>query len=115
VSDVDAPTALFFDLYREGRADEDAISDGIEAWHDSGDDEQRDLPEFLGMTDDEYAIWAMDGRTLPLLAESRRTGRNLRAAVAEHLAAMQANPKYEDRAAIYALTHWVARNPPAGA
>jgi UDP-3-O-[3-hydroxymyristoyl] glucosamine N-acyltransferase len=23
-----------------------------------------------------------------------------------------ANPKYEDRAAIYALTHWVARNPP---
>jgi hypothetical protein len=112
VSDVDAPTALFFDRYCDGRVDEDAISDGIEAWHDSGDDERRDLPEFLGMTDDEYAIWAMDGRSLPLLAEARRAGRSARAALAEHLAAMQANPTYEDRSAIYALTDWVARNPP---
>ena len=112
MSDVDAPTALFFDRYCEGRVDEDTISDGIEAWHDSGDEEQRDLPEFLGMTDDEYAIWAMDGRSLPMLAEARRTGRNLRDAVAEHLAAMQANPTREDGTAIYALTHWVARNPP---
>ncbi len=112
MSDVDAPTSLFFDRYCEGRVDEDAISDGIETWHDSGDEEQRDLPEFLGMTDDEYAIWAMDGRSLPMLAEARRTGRNLRDAVAEHLAAMQANPTREDGTAIYALTHWVARNPP---
>ena len=64
------------------------------------------------MTDEEYSILGMDGRSLPLLAEVRRAGRNLRAAVAEHLATMQANPQYEDSAAIYALTHWIARNPP---
>ena len=112
MSDIEAPTAPFFTLYCEGKAGEDAFEDGLEAWHESGDDEQRSLPEFLGMADEEYSILGMDGRSLPLLAATRRTGRSLRAAVAEHLAAMQANPKYEDGSAIYALTHWVARNPP---
>jgi len=65
----------------------------------------------LGMTDEEYSILGMDGRSLPLLAEARRTGRDLRAAVAEHVATMRANPTYEDGAAVYALTHWVGRNP----
>ena len=112
MSDADVMTAPFFTLYCEGRADEEDLLDATEAWHDSGDGEKRDLPEFLGMSDDEYSILGMDGRSLPLLAEVRRTGRDLRAAAAEHLAAMQANPTYEDRSAIYALTHWVARNPP---
>jgi hypothetical protein len=111
VSDADVTTAPFFTLYCEGRAVEDGILDAVEAWHESSDDEQRSLPEFLGMTDEEYSILGMDGRSLPLLAEARRTGRDLRAAVAEHVAAMRANPTYEDGAALYALTHWVGRNP----
>jgi len=112
VSDADVTTAPFFTLYCEGRATEEDMLDATGAWHDSGDEEHRSLEEYLGMTDEEFSILAMDGRSLPLLAETRRTGRDLRVAVAEHLAAMQANPKYEDGSAIYALTHWVARNPP---
>ncbi len=110
MSDADVITAPFFALYCEGRADEDDLLDATGAWHDSGDEEQRDLPEFLGMTEEEFCILGMDGRSLPLLAEIRRTGRDLRAAVAEYLAAMKANPTYEDRSAIYALTHWVERH-----
>jgi len=47
VSDADVTTAPFFTLYCEGRAVEDGILDAVEAWHESGDDEQRSLPEFL--------------------------------------------------------------------
>ena len=110
VSDAAVITAPFFALYCQGRATEDDLLDATGAWHDSGDEEQRSLEELLGMTDEEFEVYIMDGRSLPLLAEIRRTGRNLRAAVAEYLAAMKANPTYEDRSAIYALTHWVERH-----
>jgi hypothetical protein len=34
-------TAPFFDLYRRGEVPATAIDDIIEAWHDSGNDEER--------------------------------------------------------------------------
>ena len=67
MSDADVTTAPFFTLYCEGRATDEDMLDATGAWHDSGDEEARSLEEFLGMTDEEFEILIMDGRTLPLL------------------------------------------------
>ena len=35
------------------------LEDLVAAWHKSGDEETRELHEYLGMTFDEYAEWVM--------------------------------------------------------
>ncbi len=112
MSDADLASAPYFALYSGGEVTADDIGDHLHAWHNAGDDEQRSLPEYLGMTDEEYAIWAMDGRTLPLLLLTRQSGGSLREAVASYLGEMLEHQRRVDRTAIHALTHWIARNPP---
>ena len=88
---------------------EAAIGDVIEAWHRSGQNEGRELWQFLGMTEDEYSIWVMDARTLPLLRTTRETRENLVAATARYLGGLRAANNPADRAAIHALWHWIGR------
>ncbi len=113
MSDVDAPAASFFVLYAEGRATRDDIEGFIASWHESGDDEQRLLPEFLGLTAEEYDVWLMDRRTLPLILTARRDGVSLRQRVALYLASLQHEPRAVDRPAIHALSYWVKDHKPA--
>jgi hypothetical protein len=106
VSEVrhDAPT--FFSLYADGRISADQIDDFVEAWHQSGDDETRSLAEYLGMTDDEYAVWVMSHAALPTILASRRLEQPLAEAVANYLRELrQSHPA--NQAAILALQHWL--------
>lgn len=96
-------------IYLDGQAPEDAIDDAVDAWHDSGDEETRPLSSFLGMTDDGYVVWVMDGRTLPLLRDARRAGEHLDAAVARYVHELQAMPASVNAASIHALSHWLQR------
>jgi hypothetical protein len=47
------------------------IHDFIDEWHDSADD-KRTLPQFLGLTDVQYAAWVENPRCLASLVRSRR-------------------------------------------
>jgi hypothetical protein len=109
VSDIRNRTASFFDLYSRGDASEHEIDDFVGAWHNSGDRETLSLFEFLGLTEDEYAVWVMDARSLPLILASRLAREPLHEAVARYLAKMQATADPLDRSAIWSLSHWVGR------
>jgi hypothetical protein len=110
---VHSRAALFFDLYCADRVPEDAIDDFVEAWHSSGDEEDRPLSRFPGLTEDEYSIWVMDGRTLPLLRAARCTGEALVVAVDRYVEALRKAADPADRSAIHALSHWLRHGPPA--
>ena len=110
MSDVRSKTASFFELYRAGQVAESAIHDFIKDWHASGDEETRSLSAFLGMSDEEYAIWVMDRRTLPLLRTTRQAHGDLIAAVACYVNELHAAEDPVNRAAIHGLSHWVRRH-----
>lgn len=107
MSEVQRKPASFLQLYGEGRVTPGQIGHFIETWHNSDDSEQRPLAEFLGMTDDEYAVWLASRKALPAIITSRRTGRRLAEVVGEHLADLQRGGQHSDRAAIHALRHWL--------
>jgi hypothetical protein len=39
---------------------DDAVLDAVEAWHLGQAGEDQELHEYLGLTWEEYAVWAMD-------------------------------------------------------
>jgi hypothetical protein len=49
------PQDTFVDLCLAGEAFAHEIDDFIDEWHE--EDDPRELDEFLGMTEEEYAIW----------------------------------------------------------
>ncbi len=100
MSEIHDGTSAFFDLYRVHSVPEDAISEFIEDRHKSGDEEDRGLWQFLGMTADEYSVWVMDARTLPLLRTIRETHEDLVAAIASYLDGLGARNTLADRGAI---------------
>lgn len=76
----------FIEKVVAGEVSSSAIDDYVGAWHDlPGDD--RSLQDFLGMTDDEYSLWAVCPGHLALIIEARRQRRALVDAVRDHLEA----------------------------
>jgi hypothetical protein len=106
---VQAEARSFFSLYSDGLITGDQIDDFVEAWHNAGDDEKRSLSEYLGMTDDEYAVWVMSHGALPSILAARLGRRPLSDAVAEYLRHLQ-HSHPDDRHAIHALSHWLQRD-----
>ena len=84
MSDVRPEAPTFFSLYSAGLMEAERIDDFIEAWHNSGDDEKRSLPQYLGMTDDEYAVWVMSHAALPTILAARRDRRPLPEAISDY-------------------------------
>ena len=98
----------FFDLFMDGQASAADADECVTAWHNSGDDEQRSLIEYLGMTDEEYDLWTADHRLLPLLADARRQGDDaLVHLIAVYVGHMRAQADPTDRAALHGLSHWL--------
>ena len=69
----------FIDLALNGEVLADEIDDFIEAWHES--DSAEELPEFLGMTDQEYSLWVGDPSYLSLILSARHRKQALLEAV----------------------------------
>ena len=76
--------ATFVDLCLDGRATLDDIDDFVDRWHEAGDDEERELHEYLGLTWDEYALWVERPASLRYVLFSRRFGVPLEEALAEY-------------------------------
>jgi hypothetical protein len=106
VSDASTKPRTFFDLFMDGQATRDDVYDFIDAWHDSGDEEQRPLHELLGMTEEEYAFWMMDRRVLPELALARRPGGPpIESLMADRVRRMRAGNDPLDRTSLFG--HWL--------
>jgi hypothetical protein len=98
----------FFDLYSQGAVPAEAIEDFVGDWHDTGDEETRPLSAYLGMTPEEYSLWVLDPRTLPVILHARRSGQALRDSVAAYAAGLRDRALASDRSALWTLTHWLA-------
>lgn len=61
----------FIEAVLAGEAQLADIDDYVDAWH-TADEEGPDLPEFLGMTFEEYAQWVGDPKVLEGIVETRR-------------------------------------------
>jgi hypothetical protein len=108
VSEIRTKPPSFFDLYVDGQVTAEGADDFIDAWHASGDEEQRPLTEFLGMTDEEYSVWMMDRRILPDIAAARCPGGStLATLMTERFRRMRAANNPIDRAALFSLGHWL--------
>jgi len=74
-------TKTFIEECLAGRARPEDIDDFVEAWHQDESDEPID--SFLGMTEDEYALWVEQPRALPFILYSHRCGVPLQRAIAD--------------------------------
>ncbi len=61
----------FVDLCLSGEVLEDEIDDFVEQWHEN-DELNIELHEYLGMTWEEYSIWAMNPSILPFILSARK-------------------------------------------
>ncbi len=107
MSEVKATALSFVQLVERGLASPDGADDFVEAWHESGDEEQRPLSEYLGFSEAEFTLWLIDTRLLPDLIEARHSGKPHARIVAEHLGRMRCANDPTDGTAIYRLTHWL--------
>lgn len=97
--------ATFLDRYLNGEVLSEDIDDFIDIWHQNP--AGKEIYEFLGMSEKEYALWLRDPDTLPQIVRARRAGLPLevvlRAALEEFpIAARSANAIKIDR-----LLHWL--------
>jgi hypothetical protein len=63
------PETAFIDLLLAGDALLEEVDDYVELWHESGGEET--LAAFLGMTDEEYALWAPSPDALAQIVRAR--------------------------------------------
>jgi hypothetical protein len=113
VSDVHIEPQTFMRLYGQGLVTAEQADDAVEAWHESGDDEQRPLPEYLGMSEAEYDVWCMAPGALPIILQARREGTPLRDLLAAYLADLRLAGDSVDRPTVHALGHWLEKPAPA--
>ena len=112
MSDIAHEAPTFFSLYADGKATPDQLDDFVEAWHESGDEETRELHEFLGMTWDEYGVLLMTDDALPLILDARRANRPLREFVEPFFQALRSKNDPKDRPTIHRMSYWLYDRPP---
>ena len=60
----------FLDAYLSGDKGPEDIDRFVDAWHENPCG--REIYDHLGMTRDEYAVWARNPDSLPIIAKARR-------------------------------------------
>ena len=111
MSEVRNKAPAFFDLLYQGSATEQQADDFAEAWHRPGGSETRPLAEFLGMTDEEYAVWCMALEALSLILLARRNNQPLRQVMRSYLAALRTEKGDPRRSFLHAPGHWLGDVP----
>jgi hypothetical protein len=114
VSDVHVKPPTFMTLYDQALVTADQADDAVEAWHESGDDEQRPLSEYLGMTETEYYVWCMAPGALPIILRARRERAPLRYLLAIYLTELRLAADPSDRPVLYASGRWLEKPAAAG-
>jgi len=90
-------------LLREARPED--IDDFIELWHQNPGEQS--LPEYLGMTRNEYAFWIANAAILPTLLSIRSKHQNMDQLLAEFDHQLPAAAKSASPAGAMALMKWL--------
>lgn len=112
MSDIAHEAPSFLTLYSDGRVTADQVDDYVDAWHKSGAEEVRSLSEYLGMTDEEYGVWVMTPRALPVIVAARRFGRPLWEFVAPFYEQLRAAAAPDDKPVLHAMGYWLKKHQP---
>lgn len=108
MSDVLAPTATFFDLWRSGKAAAGDFDDYLDRWHDGGHASEPSLAHYLGFTEDEYAIFVMALDPLPMIAAAREGKDTLENAARRQIAEAVDSGDPKLRGLVVSLSAWLA-------
>ena len=100
----------FMSLAMNGHILSDEIEDFVEIWHVSDSDQE--IYDFLGMTFEEYSLWASDPNTIDVILSARHVGIPLKEAVNDNLRAQERIAARADEAGKLAiLSRWIAAQP----
>lgn len=98
--------ARFIQLALRGEVLSDEIDDFVEAWHLSDTDEEMHI--FLGMSFEEYSLWASDPDAIELILSARHSDIPLRVAVNDNIQAQERIAARADEAGKLAiLQKWI--------
>lgn len=102
--------ADFMSLALNGQVLIDEIDDFVDAWHDG--DSDLELSEFLGMTLEEYSLWASDGSMIDLILLARKNAISIKKAVNDNIAASnRLAARAGDARRIARLQKWIDAQP----
>lgn len=100
----------FMDLALSGHVLSDEIETYVELWHNS--ESEGELYDFLGMSPDEYYLWASDASLLEVILSARHSNRSLRQAVNDNLRLQDRIAARADEAGkLSILQSWIASQP----
>jgi hypothetical protein len=100
--------ASFFEKYLTGEALANDIDDYIDAWHEGS--ENQPLHEFLGMSEQEYALWLPDPDLLPYIALARRERKPLSAILETRCDELSMTARSSDATKIRRLRTWLEQH-----
>ncbi len=99
-------TQNFMESVLDGWSLSDDIDDFVEAWHDSNDESE--LHDFLGMTEQEYSLWFSNPELLPVIITARHRNQRLIDAVNDNMAnSTRIAARSDNSGAISALRAWI--------
>lgn len=88
----------FVDLCLDGDVLVDEIDDFVENWHEDEDSTQ-ELHEYLGMSWEEYSVWATNPSILPFILSARKNGTSFGQEVNQERLALAARAESAQEAA----------------
>ncbi|MBF8720963.1 hypothetical protein [Pseudomonas guariconensis] len=88
----------FVEQCLEGSVLEQEIDQFVEAWHEGREGADMELHEYLGMTWEEYQLWATTPSVLPFVLTARKRGTTLEQELAQDRFAMAARASSEGEA-----------------
>lgn len=97
--------ATFIDLSMSGKVMLDEIDDYVDAWHD--DPAGVELPDYLGMTFEEYALWAVSPDTLAYIITARKFHTNLADVVNDNFVHYRLAARASDSEKVRQLERWL--------
>lgn len=100
----------FMDLVLRGEILVDEIDDFVERWHNS--DSNDDLHNYLGMSFEEYSLWASDAEAIFTIITARRRGMSLKEAVNDNLQSQaRVAARADETGKLGILQQWIDAQP----
>jgi hypothetical protein len=97
--------ATFLDRYLNGEVLAEEMDDFIDVWHT--DPQNKEIYEFLGMSEQEYSLWLRDPEALPHIARARRAGLPLQVVISAALKELRIAARSGNSAKLERLNHWL--------
>jgi len=102
------PADTFLNLAVRGEVLLEEIDEFIDQWHEGQNSES--ISAFLGMTPEEYALWATEPDMLPYIVRARHEGKALPNVVNDNFKALRIAARASDASKVARLGRWLKQN-----